>query len=642
MLAQTPARVLDTRNGTGGYSTPVGPGGTISLQVTGAAGVPASGVTAVVLNVTTVDPTAGGYVSVYPDGQPRPVASNLDFAAGQTIANLVQVAVRADGKADFYNLAGSVNLVADLYGYYTTGSSLGVRRFSYDAYGRAATATDGAGRAASYGYDTQDRLTSISYSDGTPAVTFGYDGSGNLIQRTDASGITTDTYDLANRLLSRANTASGKTLTYTYDPVGNLTSVDDGRGLTSYTYDSRNLLSSMTTGNGTLYTFGYDNDGRRTATYFNTVAGNTTWTTRTTTSYDKSTAARNSDPANLIFDTSYCYSPFVSGQSCPTGSASTDTGLLQYTTDHLTGTVSVDTYDKAGRLTGATNAAGHTYGYTYDGDGNRTSVTTDGATTQSLSFNSANQITSTGYGYDTAGNLTTAPGGTAYTYNAAGQMTRATVNGTTSGHVYAGPGQRELTSAAGNQFVWGRADQYGQPWLQSYNTNSTTQAYIERDGAGTPLGLHSAGNDYTTILDNLGSVVAVAAKNGTIAARYSYDPYGTAATADESGLDVQPNVIRYTGGTFDQTTGLTKLGQRYYNPTVGAFTQQDTTTLLTSPQNGNLYAYAADNPANLSTPPECAAAFWVRRAGSYDCGGVGRSWRSRWWRHRMRSGRRPI
>src|SRR5260370_25572084 len=133
-------------------------------------------------------------------------------------------------------------------------------------------------------------------------------------------------------------------------------------------------------------------------------------------------------------------------------------------------------------------------------------------------------------------------------------MPQATVNGTTSGHVSAGPGQRELTSAAGNQCVWGRAAQYGQPWLQSYTTNSTTQAYIQRDGAGTPLGLHNAGNDYTTILDTLRSVVvAVAAQNGTIAARYSYDPYGTASTADQSGLDVQPHVIHDTGRTCDHT-----------------------------------------------------------------------------------------
>jgi YD repeat-containing protein len=108
--------------------------------------------------------------------------------------------------------------------------------------------------------------------------------------------------------------------------VGNLTSVNDGRGLTRYTYDNGNLLSTMTPTNGTLYTFSYDADGRRTATYFNTVAGNSTWSALTTTSYDKAgrlsrlSTALNSNPSNLVFDTSYCYSPFVAGQQ-PGGSA---------------------------------------------------------------------------------------------------------------------------------------------------------------------------------------------------------------------------------------------------------------------------------------------------------------------------------
>src|SRR5258708_8552643 len=167
--------------------------------------------------------------------------------------------------------------------------------------------------------------------------------------------------------LTGANTAGGKTLTYTYDPVGNLTSVDDGGGTRNYTYDSRNLLTSMPTGNGTLYTFSYDADGRRTATYFNTVSGNATWAARTLTTYDKSgritriTTALNSSPSTLVSDTSYCYSPFVSGQSCPTGSSSTDKALLQYATDNMTGKVSVYSYDKADRLTQATNIGGPTY-----------------------------------------------------------------------------------------------------------------------------------------------------------------------------------------------------------------------------------------------------------------------------------------
>jgi hypothetical protein len=113
-----PERVMDTRSGIGVAKAPVGPGRSVSLQVAGVAGVP-SGLTAVVLNVTAVDPTASTDITVYPDGGPRPGTSNLNVTSGETIPNLVVVPVGADGEVDFYNAAGSVNLVADLSGYYT-------------------------------------------------------------------------------------------------------------------------------------------------------------------------------------------------------------------------------------------------------------------------------------------------------------------------------------------------------------------------------------------------------------------------------------------------------------------------------------------------------------------------------------------
>ncbi|MBV8234701.1 MAG: hypothetical protein JO075_03265, partial [Acidimicrobiia bacterium] len=85
----TPARVLDTRNGTGGYSSPLGPGQTISVQLAGIGGVPSSGVSAVALNVTATNPTATSFLTVSPTGSSRPNASNLNFGAGQTVPNMV-------------------------------------------------------------------------------------------------------------------------------------------------------------------------------------------------------------------------------------------------------------------------------------------------------------------------------------------------------------------------------------------------------------------------------------------------------------------------------------------------------------------------------------------------------------------------
>lgn len=115
----TPVRVLDTRNGTGGHSGTVGQGATITIDL---AARLAPTATAVVLNVTGTEPSGPTFVTVFPHGQARPEVSNLNLVAGQTRPNLVTVQVGADGKIDFYNNAGSVHLIADLAGYYSTGS----------------------------------------------------------------------------------------------------------------------------------------------------------------------------------------------------------------------------------------------------------------------------------------------------------------------------------------------------------------------------------------------------------------------------------------------------------------------------------------------------------------------------------------
>jgi hypothetical protein len=109
-----PVRVLDTRLGVGAVQAKVGAGQAVTLTVPG---LPA-GATAVALNVTVTNPTAAGYLSVYPAGVPRPTASNLNFVAGETIPNMVQVPLGPNNTVTFYNAVGSVDVIADVLGYY--------------------------------------------------------------------------------------------------------------------------------------------------------------------------------------------------------------------------------------------------------------------------------------------------------------------------------------------------------------------------------------------------------------------------------------------------------------------------------------------------------------------------------------------
>lgn len=115
-----PFRLLDTRDGYG----PVLPNQPVHLTVAGTdgGGLPATGITAVALNVTATDTHGTGNVTVYPDGQGVPTASNLNFTPGQTVANAVIVPVGSDGAIDLDlngTTVGPADLIVDVSGYFS-------------------------------------------------------------------------------------------------------------------------------------------------------------------------------------------------------------------------------------------------------------------------------------------------------------------------------------------------------------------------------------------------------------------------------------------------------------------------------------------------------------------------------------------
>ena len=122
--ALTPGRDLDTRNNTGGTAGPVAGNRTFNLTVSGVHGVPSSGVSAVVLNVTVTQPTCAAFLTVFPAGQPVPGSSNLNYTSGQTVANLVVVGVSSGGQVSFNvpsGCAGTIQVIADVQGWFATG-----------------------------------------------------------------------------------------------------------------------------------------------------------------------------------------------------------------------------------------------------------------------------------------------------------------------------------------------------------------------------------------------------------------------------------------------------------------------------------------------------------------------------------------
>ncbi|WP_164835734.1 right-handed parallel beta-helix repeat-containing protein [Actinacidiphila soli] len=146
----TPSRVLDTRSGKGTSGAgALAAHGKLRLNLSG---VLPSGATTAVLNLTATQATKSGFLTAFPDGQSVPTASNLNFTAGHTVPNLVVVPI-VKGVADIYNgSGGSVQVVADLAGYYGTAASGATLAFVPNGPLRIAdTRSDGTGAVKAHG-----------------------------------------------------------------------------------------------------------------------------------------------------------------------------------------------------------------------------------------------------------------------------------------------------------------------------------------------------------------------------------------------------------------------------------------------------------------------------------------------------------
>lgn len=125
-VSLVPQRILDTRTGAGAGIKEVVPAGgsvTFSVQYLGQLADPndVPTVTAVAMNLTAVNGSAGGFLTAYPAGEPLPNASNVNYPAHQDIANMTIVPVGTNNDITIHNSStGTVELVADADGYFTT------------------------------------------------------------------------------------------------------------------------------------------------------------------------------------------------------------------------------------------------------------------------------------------------------------------------------------------------------------------------------------------------------------------------------------------------------------------------------------------------------------------------------------------
>lgn len=130
-------RICDTRQGnpsnlSGPYAQCNGhslvPNKPLDITVAGLGGVPASGVSAVALNITVTQAKGPGYLVVYPYGQAVPATSNINFQAGQTIANQVEAPLGLNDQIAILSSA-SADVVVDIEGYYSVEPAPGEGRY---------------------------------------------------------------------------------------------------------------------------------------------------------------------------------------------------------------------------------------------------------------------------------------------------------------------------------------------------------------------------------------------------------------------------------------------------------------------------------------------------------------------------------
>lgn len=510
----------------------------------------------------------------------------------------------------------------------TPPAPLGAQTFEYDALGRMIAAVDGRGQHTVYAYDNQDRQVrkDIPASGNYPAWSdwFTYDADGN---RTYDPA--THEYDAQNRETKVTTDVNTGGFTVAYDPAGNVTSATDGSGqTTTYTYDAANQLTTAGFPGATCTTdlgsqtdcvkFGYDANGRETKRVLpaDTVQDVT---------YDASgriTRIKAASPNEAhLNDFQYTYT--TSGGADRT-QVQTMTDNVGYTYDGKTvvpaGAVTSYTYDSLKRLTAATEKTSTggpsaAFAYAYDKNGNRTSAKREGnlgwsmtAGTTTYGYDAADQLTTINsdtkqFAYDADGNELTAPGDPSV--GIPGRAMAWTADGADGAVAWA----YKYTNNNDHTGVmwWNHGNTHHRSMIgldtTTTDTNGTTKYLLAP--SGKPLGYKWAkdGNWKNAeaayyLTDRQGSITSIAGgQYGNEAAIYRYTPYGEHRVTDEHYDGTQANRLGYHGLLYDDATGLWRTTTRWYDSTLGRFTQPDTSAEETNP-----YLYAAGAPNAMSDP----------------------------------------
>lgn len=145
-----PVRVVDTRSGVGAPRARVPAGGALTVPLAGRAGIPATGVGAVLLDVSATTPSAAGWLTAWPSGASRPAAPQVHYEAAGAATGLVEARVGANGAVTLHSTA-QTDVLVDVLGWLPTSAdqvALGPTRVLDTETGLSLAAGSVAGRVA--------------------------------------------------------------------------------------------------------------------------------------------------------------------------------------------------------------------------------------------------------------------------------------------------------------------------------------------------------------------------------------------------------------------------------------------------------------------------------------------------------------
>ena len=513
-----------------------------------------------------------------------------------------------------YDAANNLETVTDPIGRVT--------QYGYDVLNNKTSATNARSNTTTYTYDILNRITSTTDPMGGK-TDFGYDAIGNLISLKNPVGTLNRFFYDGRNDLTEIKYSNGSGARFTYNPMGRRATMLDSFGQTTYTYDALDRLTGVNSPGAQLVSYTYDAVGNRmsltypdgkTITYAYDAANRlmrvTDWMSRNTTyqynpsgqpltiSYPSSNGLSfGYDAAGRLNRVQNLYAP---GSSLPPSS------LFAYVLDpvgnrtQVTNAAGATTgygYDSADQLTSIAGPSGFT-GFGYDSAGNRTSRSTDSETTN-YTYDAADRLLSAGsttFTNNLNGNRIskTGPAGAfQYTYDGANRLIRVTGPGTSSSFTYDGDGYRRRQRVTAGTFDY--VLDIAAPLVSIIQENGPDGLLSFVRGRGqTPISLSAAALDRFFHYDGQGNVVALSSASG-VQEGYTTDPWGN-VSAPPAGPGTR-NKLRFLAEPRDPETGLYHLRARYYDTDLGRFLTKDPEPgFAREPLSQNPYIYALNNP----------------------------------------------